>query len=156
MLVMCDYMTVVLHAQHTRNEHAISKIFVDRFIDNSIAALPFIVGLLLTERYSRSILLLNRFPWFFLGVGFHLYNWSTLQQNLAIAPFSNFLCLFSNRRHRSNSTNRWPLWMTLIHDLDLMYFRILSYNSVPAEQNIPKFLQSVAEAMAILQMQKYP
>ena len=42
--------------------------------------------------------------------------------------------------------------MTLIRDLDLMYFRILSYNSLPAEQNIPKFLQSVAEAMAILQM----
>ena len=45
--------------------------------------------------------------------------------------------------------------MTLIRDLDLTYFRILSHNSVPAEQNIPKFLQSVAVAMAILQMQKY-
>ena len=42
--------------------------------------------------------------------------------------------------------------MTLIRDLDLAYFRILSHNSVPAEQNIPKFLQSVAVAMAIRQM----
>ena len=46
--------------------------------------------------------------------------------------------------------------MTLIHDLDITYFRILSHNSVPAEQNILKFQQSVAEAMAIIQMQKYP
>ena len=45
--------------------------------------------------------------------------------------------------------------MTLIRDLDLTYFCILSHNSVPAEQNIPKLLQSVAVAMAILQMQKY-
>ena len=49
--------------------------------------------------------------------------------------------------------------MTLIRDLDLTvltYFRILNHNSVPAEQNIPKFLQSVVVAMAILQMLKYP
>ena len=44
--------------------------------------------------------------------------------------------------------------MTLTSDLDLTYFRILSHNSVPAEQNIPKFLQSIAVAMAILQIQK--
>ena len=42
--------------------------------------------------------------------------------------------------------------MTLIRDLDLTYFCILSHNSVPVEQNIPKLLQSVAVAMAILQM----
>ena len=46
--------------------------------------------------------------------------------------------------------------MILIRDLDLMYFCILSHNSLSSEQNIPKFLQSVAEAMAILHMQKYP
>ena len=45
--------------------------------------------------------------------------------------------------------------MTLTSELDLTYFRILSHNSLPAEQNIPKFLQSVAVAMAILQMPKY-
>ena len=42
--------------------------------------------------------------------------------------------------------------MTLISDLDLTYFRILSHNSVPAEHNTPNFLQSVAVAMT---MQKY-
>ena len=52
----------------------------------------------------------------------------------------------------ADSTNKWPLQMTLISDLDLTYFRILSHNSVPAEHNIPNFLQSVAVAMT---MQKY-
>ena len=84
---------------------------------------------------------------------FHLCNGHALQQNLAIASFSNLLCLFSNSRRSYDSTNRWPLPMTLIRDLDLC---ILSHKSVPAEQNISKFLQSVAKAMAILQMQKYP
>ena len=46
--------------------------------------------------------------------------------------------------------------MTLTSDLYHTYFHILSRNSLPAEQNIPKFLQSIAVAMAILQMQKYP
>ena len=46
--------------------------------------------------------------------------------------------------------------MTLIRDLDLTYFCILSHNSVPAKQNIPKFLQSVVVGMAILQLPKYP
>ena len=34
--------------------------------------------------------------------------------------------------------------MTLTCDLDIQSFRILSHNFVPAEQNISKFLLSVA------------
>ena len=50
---------------------------------------------------------------------FHFFELSTLEQNLAIASFSNFLCLFSNNRRMADSTNRWPLRMTLMCDLDL-------------------------------------
>ena len=65
-----------------------------------------------------SILLLEWLPWIF----FQLFD--TLQQNLAIASSSNFLCLFSNRRRSSDRTNKWPLRMTLMWDLDLW---IISY-----------------------------
>ena len=84
---------------------------------------------LLTERYSRSILLLNRFPcfllFFFVSTCANLFNQRTLQQNLTIASSSNFLSLFSNTRRRSDRTNKWPLRMTLTCDLDLsvlLYF----------------------------------
>ena len=40
-------------------------------------------------------------------------------------------------------------------DLDLQSFSILSHNSLPAGQNISKFLLNVAWAMPILQMPKY-
>ena len=45
---------------------------------------------------------------------------ATLQQNLAIASFSNSLCYFSNSRRSADLTNWWPLQMTLTSDLDLM------------------------------------
>ena len=50
----------------------------------------------------------------------HLFDWSMLQQNLAIASFTNFMCLFSNSRRSADSINRWHLWMTLARDLDLI------------------------------------
>ena len=51
------------------------------------------------------------------------------------------------------------IWVIFTDDLDawpwpLKYFCILSHNSVPAGENISKFLLSVALAMAILQMIK--
>ena len=55
---------------------------------------------------------------------FRRYDWHVLQQNLAIAPSSNFLCLFSNSRRSSDRTNKWPLRMTLMYDLDLS---VISY-----------------------------
>ena len=58
------------------------------------------------------------------GFFFHLYDWHALQQNLAIASSSNFLCLFSNSRRSSDRTNKWPLRMTLMCDLDVS---VLSY-----------------------------
>ena len=53
------------------------------------------------------------------GVFFRRFDFPPLQQNLATASSSNFLCLFSNSRRRSDRTNKWPLWMTLMCDLDL-------------------------------------
>ena len=76
---------------------------------------------LLTEEVTlRSILLLEWLPCFF----FRRYGWHALQQNLAIASSSSFLCLFSNSRRSSDRTNKWPLRMTLMCDLDLS---VLSY-----------------------------
>ena len=58
------------------------------------------------------------------GFFFRRYGWHALQQNLAIASSSNFLCLFSNSRRSADRTNKWPLRMTLMCDLDLS---VLSY-----------------------------
>ena len=52
---------------------------------------------------------------------------------LEMASFSKFLYMFSNGSCHADSTNKWPLQMTFISDLDLTYFRILSHNFVPAE-----------------------
>ena len=53
------------------------------------------------------------------GFFFRRFDFPPLQQNLATASSSNFLCLFSNSRRRSDITNKWPLRMTLMCDLDL-------------------------------------
>ena len=63
------------------------------------------------------------------GFFFHPCNWRSLQQNLAIASSSKFLCLFSYSRRSADVTNRWPLQKTLTCDLDLQSFHILSHNS---------------------------
>ena len=56
---------------------------------------------------------------FAVGFFFRRFDFPPLQQNLAIASSSNFLCLFSNSRRSADRTNKWPLRMTLMCDLDL-------------------------------------
>ena len=62
----------------------------------------------------------------------HLCELSTIQQNLAAASFSNFICLFSNSRRSSDPTIQWPLQMTLMSDLDLAYFCLFNLFSLTA------------------------
>ena len=74
----------------------------------------------------------------------HLCELSTIQQNLAAASFSNFICLFSNSRRSSDPTIQWPLQMTLTSDLDLAYFCLFNLFSLTAGLNLSKFLHRLA------------
>ena len=75
-----------------------------------MAEKPFIIRVLgFSISTSRSILLLNRSPWFFFFSFFLFFLFfptfselSTLQQNPAIALSSNFLYLFTNSRRRAD------------------------------------------------------
>ena len=90
------------------------------------------------------------------GFFFRRYGWHALQQNLAIASSSNFLCLFSNSRRSSDRTNKWPLRMTLMCDLDLS---VLSYFEPWLCSCWTKHLQIFTECSlgyGHLQMPKYP
>ena len=77
------------------------------------------------------------------GFFFCLFNCRLLQQNLAIASFSDFLLLCSNSRRHADSTSRWPLQMTLMCDLDLTVF---SHFEPQLRTCVAKRLQNLTEA----------